>query len=129
MQTGGLALVIAPPGRLSDGWRALLMTTPHIAEVRQAPDATSALDVAETREPDLILVDVDALGERGWSALAQIKDERPYCRSILLVCYARQQQEARAAGADEVLIKGFQADQLSAAIERLFDRGPEGCTQ
>jgi DNA-binding NarL/FixJ family response regulator len=80
MQTGGLALVIAPPGRLSDGWRALLMTTPHIAEVRQAPDATSALDVAETREPDLILVDVDALGERGWSALAQIKDERPYCR-------------------------------------------------
>ena len=127
METGALALIISPPGRLIDGWRALLLATPQIAEVRQVDGALPAIEAMEAFDPDLVLVDVEALGKQAWSVLAQIKRRRPRCCSILLVCYARQRQQALDAGADEVLVKGFSAGQLSAAVERLFTRGSQGC--
>jgi DNA-binding NarL/FixJ family response regulator len=122
-QTRWVALIVAPPGRLSDGWQALLLATPQIAEVRQVHDLSSALETAHTREPDLILFNGEPFGCRPWAEVRQIKEKWPHCCCVVLVCYARQRQEALATGADEVLIRGFAAVQLSTAVEQLFERG------
>ena len=118
--SGALALVVVPPGRLSDGWRALLLATPQIADVRQVDDASSVLERVEALGPDLVLLDTEPLGERAWAVLNQIKTQAPHCRCIALICSAQHQPDAQAAGADEVLIKGFPAGRLSAAVERLL---------
>lgn len=120
MTSGALALVVALPGRLSDGWRALLLATPQIADVRQVDDASSVLELVEALGPDLVLLDTEPLGERAWAVLNQIKTQAPQCRCIALISSILQQQDAQVAGADEVLIKGSPAGRLSAAVERLL---------
>jgi DNA-binding response OmpR family regulator len=125
MTRGRLAWVVAPPGRLNDGWRALLLATPQIADVRQVYDVFSVLGQAETPVPDLVLLDAEPLGERAWDVLNQLKVKCAQCCCIVLACSARQRQQALDAGADEALIKGFPAGRLSTVVERLLSR-PSG---
>jgi DNA-binding NarL/FixJ family response regulator len=125
MKSGALALVVAPPGRLSDGWQALLLATPQIAAVRRADCAPSAIGVAEDLAPDLVLLDTELCGEGIWDILNQIKVKCPHCRCIALVCNARRRREALVAGADDVLIKGSPGVQLPDAVEALLEQGPE----
>jgi DNA-binding NarL/FixJ family response regulator len=120
------ALIVAPPGRLSDGWRALLLATPQIQEVQQVHDLSSAFEMVDTLDPDLVLLDLEPFGCSVQAVVDQIKEKWPHCCCVVLVCYARQRQEAWTAGADAVLIKGFTAAQLSAAVEQLFQRGCRG---
>ena len=122
MQSGVVAWVVAPPGRLRDAWRALLLATPQIADVRQVASISPDLGELDAPGPDLVLLDVEALGETTWVLLEQIRAKVPHCRCIALVCSARQQREALEAGANVVLIKGFAAAQLSAAVEHLLSR-------
>jgi DNA-binding NarL/FixJ family response regulator len=68
-----------------------------------------------------VLYDAEPFGHRRWDVLSQIKAQWPKCRYIALICNARQRREALSAGADHVLIKGFPADQLSAAVGRLLE--------
>jgi DNA-binding response OmpR family regulator len=100
----------------------MLLATPQIADVRQVASISSDLGELEDPGPDLVLMDVEALGKTTWVLLEQIRAKAPHCRCIALVCSARQQQEALEAGANAVLIKGFAAAQLSAAVERLLTR-------
>jgi DNA-binding NarL/FixJ family response regulator len=125
MKDDTLALIVAPPGRLSDGWRALLMATPQIAEVQLACCTSSALETLETLDPDLVLYDAEPFGNKRWDVLSQIKAQWPRCRCITLVSSARQRREALAVGADHVLIKGFPADQLSVAVKHLLKNNSE----
>jgi DNA-binding response OmpR family regulator len=120
MQSGAMALIVARPDRLSDGWRALLLATPRIAGVRQAHDTASALKTVQALDPDLVLLDADAFGEMTWALLDQIKAKVLHCCCIALICSVHQRPKALAMGADAVLVKGFSAEQLSAAVERLL---------
>jgi DNA-binding response OmpR family regulator len=122
MRGGALALVVAPQGRLSDSWRALLLATPQIVHVQQVHGASSIPKSVEVLAPDLVLLDAESFGMRAWTVLNQIKETCAHCCCIVLICNARYRQQALDAGADEVLLKGFPADQLSAAIERLLSR-------
>jgi DNA-binding response OmpR family regulator len=69
-----------------------------------------------------VLLDAEPFGKSAWAVLDQIKEKCAGCCCIVLICSARQQRQALDAGADEVLFKGFAADQLSTAIERLLAR-------
>ncbi len=122
MRRSGKALVVARPGRLSDGWQALLLATPWIAEVRQAHDTSSALEALPNLGPDVVVLDTDAFGDVTWALLGQIKAEvfPSYC--IALIDSDRQRPKALALRADAVLVKGFSAEQLSAAVEGLLAR-------
>ena len=125
MTRGALAWIVAPPGRLSDGWRALLLATPQIADVRQVYDVSSALEATGPPVPDLVLLDAEALGARAWDVLDQLTVKCAPCCCVVLACSAQQRQQALDAGADEGLIKGFPADRLSTVVERLLS-GPCG---
>lgn len=122
MQSVAVAWVVAPPGRLREGWRALLLATPEIADVRQVDSPSSALGALEIPGPDLVLLDAEAFGETAWALPDRVRAKAPHCRCIVLVCSVHQRRRALAAGADAVLIKGFLAAELSAAVKRLLRR-------
>jgi DNA-binding response OmpR family regulator len=122
MQRVAVAWIVAPPGRLSDGWRTLLLAIPEITDVRQVDSTSSALRALETLGPDLVLLDAEAFVETVWALLGQVRAKAPDCRCIVLVCSVHQRQRALAAGADAVLVKGFTAAQLSAAVQHLLAR-------
>jgi len=114
------ALIVARPGRLRDGWRALLLATGQVEAVSLAAGGSTASDMARAFVPDLVLLDVDALDQEAWTLLAQIKVEQPRCRSIALVRDARQLEEPSSAGADAALVKGFPAATFFETVRRLL---------
>jgi DNA-binding NarL/FixJ family response regulator len=115
-----LALIVAHPGPVRDGLRALLTAIPRIASLREIDDAASALRAVEQHRPALILISVGSPGDEVWDLLPQIKARYPRTRSILLVDDVQQQQLAQAAGADGVFLKGAPASRLSATIKHLL---------
>jgi len=115
-----LALIVAHPGPVRDGLRALLTAIPQVASLKEVDDASSALRVIEEYSPALVLISVNATSDDVWNLLAQIKAKHPQTRSILLVDDVQQQQLAQATGADGVLLRGAPASRLSATIKSLL---------
>ena len=115
-----LALIVARPGPLRDSLQALINTIPQIEILAETADPSALLRMGANIQPDVVLLDADLPGEQVWSALRQIKAEWSQTRSIVLVEGSQQQQEAQAAGADVVLIKGYPAARLIATIEELL---------
>jgi len=124
IERGAAALVVAPPGRLRTGWRALLLATPQISEAWEVTATLSVQSEVVALDPDIVLVDADAFGETTWTLLDQIRERWPVCRNIVLVCSAQKRQEALGTGVDAVLVKGFRAAELSAVVDRLLSPWP-----
>jgi DNA-binding NarL/FixJ family response regulator len=120
MKTDALAIIVAPPGRLRDGWQALLAAIPQIGHVRAVDDAVSALNFVTTVSPDLVMLDAEALGDQAEALLAGIKEVRPQCHCIALICNISGERQARSAGADAILLKGFPAAKLFGTVDRLL---------
>jgi len=114
------ALVVARPGRLRDGWRALLLATGPIERVSLADDTSTAMCMAGTLNPKLVLVDVEAFGDEARTLFARIKAQQPACRCVALTRDTQRPEEARFAGADAALVKGFPAAGLFETIRRLL---------
>jgi len=112
------ALILAQPGPLRDGLRALVGTMPQIGTVNVAHDIQSALATDLGPSPALVLVDGDQ--DPVWLTVRRAKARWPQARTIVLVSSVQQQGEAEAAGADVVLLQGFQAGRLVAAIVKLL---------
>ncbi len=117
-------LIIAEPGRVRDGLQALLTAIPQMGRVEQAGDTSSALRTIRKQQPTLVLLDFSLIGDDLRTLLKRIKAESPQTQSLVLVDDAEQQQEAKASGADRVLIKGFTAEKLIETIGRLLP--PQG---
>jgi DNA-binding NarL/FixJ family response regulator len=92
---------------------------PQIEVVGTADDVSAAQGMAVERCPDLVLLDTNLPGEEALSAVRQLRLACPQARCIVLADNVEQQQEAAAAGADVVLLKGFPAAELIATIEEL----------
>ncbi len=120
MNDSVLALIVAHPGPVRDGLRALLTAIPRVASLSEIGDASLALRVVEACCPALVLISVASPGDTVWNLLAQIKAKYPRTHSILLADDVQQQQLAQAAGADGVLLEGDPASKLSATIKRLL---------
>ena len=123
MQIDGPALLVAVPGRLRDGWQALLKAMPQISDVQQADDLPSAWRTLDSQRFGLVILDAGSFGAGAWNLLREIKASKPQCRCIVLVCNSWQEQDAWLAGADEVLLRGFTVREMFAAVVRLFLEG------
>ena len=64
-----------------------------------------------------------------WAVLNQIRGACAHCCCIVFICSARYRQQALDAGGDEVLLKGFHAAELSAAVQRLLSGKNVRCRQ
>ena len=120
MDNSVLALIVAHPGPVRDGLRALLTAIPQVESLKEVDDASSALRIVEKHRPALVLMSADLSGDEVWNLLRQIKTEWPQTRSILLVNGVQQQRLAQAAGADGILFEGSPASKLSTTIKNLL---------
>jgi len=121
----GSVLIVARPGPLSDGLRAVLASIPR-AEVADdlVDEALSLLKAVRQHRPAIVLLDFDLLRRDGPESLQQIKALSPETRCIVLADSVHEQQAAKDAGVDATLLKGSLPATLIATIERLL---PQRC--
>ena len=114
-----LALLIAPPGRLREGLRAVLANCPDITLAEaEARNHAQTLALMKNLASALVVLDF-GLAEDILALLADIKHAWPATRSLVIVDHLRQLESARAAGADRVLWRGFETQELYAVIHAL----------
>jgi DNA-binding NarL/FixJ family response regulator len=93
------------------------MPTAHILDL--VDDSASISRAMTEYQPEVMVVDVNVLNGQDWELLRQLKARHALVRHIVLVDTFRQQAEARAAGADVVLVKGFGTAKLCEVIGKL----------
>ena len=110
--------VLIADDRLSsrNGLKALLATQPGIEIVGEAADGQVAIQFVEQCRPDVVLMDIRMPMIDGLAATRIIKDRWPEVKVIVLTMYSSHQAEARAAGADAFLVKGYASEVLLQAI-------------
>jgi DNA-binding NarL/FixJ family response regulator len=116
------ALIVARPGRMREGLRALLRTIPGIKIVEQVDRGSAALAMVTQERSTLVLLDSSLPSEEMWTAVKQIKAEWPQTQCIVVADTIRQQGMAHASGADGVLLKGFAAETLFTTIDEVLMR-------
>jgi DNA-binding NarL/FixJ family response regulator len=115
-----MALIVARPGPLRDSLKVFLLTLPQIEAVHFADDVASALQAVTEYDPALVLIDTNGFGGTIWAVLRCVKAESLRSRCLVLVDDGQQQEDAVAAGADVVLIKGCPATKLFETVEGLL---------
>lgn len=89
--------------------------------VLEAANSQELFQLLEKTQVELVLLDVFFPTENGLDMLAKLKQVRPHIK-VLLVTGMRQETilaEAQRLGADGVLYKPFDTDDLLSSIERL----------
>ena len=114
------ALLIDQPGPLRDGLQILLEAVSRIEKVHHANDIPSALAADMDPPFSLIFVVMNAQDNRLSTSLNQIKSKWPQARIVILVDDEKQCQRLQGTCCDLILIKGYAAANLIAAIERLL---------
>jgi DNA-binding NarL/FixJ family response regulator len=117
------ALIIARPGPLRDGLHALVNTLPQLESVNVVADIDSALRENFNPGPALLLLDGDGSEGEVLRAVRRTQARWPESRTIILVSSVEQQDHAEAAGADAVVLQGFQPGRLVAAVLELLPPG------
>ena len=112
--------VLARPGRIRDGLAALLRAVPRIGAVGYMAQELTEWESISDEKQALVLLDASLID----LTLCSYIKQGTHRKCIVLAENVLQQQRARAAGADEVLLAGFPAAQLFTAIEKLFDQAP-----
>lgn len=116
------ALIVARPGRMREGLRALLRTIPRIEIVKQVDRGSAALAMVTQERSTLVLLDSSLPSEELWTALKQIKAKWPQTQCIVVADTIGQHAVAQASGADGVLLKGFAAEALFMTIDDVLAR-------
>ncbi len=105
----------------ADSLAALLEVMGH--RVRVAHDGPRALEIARTRLPDLMLVDIGLPGMDGYEVAREVRRD-PQLRNVVLVAltgYGRDEdrEHALAAGFDRHLVKPVEPDTLESLVANL----------
>lgn len=90
--------------------------------VLQASDASTGLALARTRQPELILMDIQLPGRDGLSATRELRQDPhlQHIKVIALTAFAMtgDEDEARGAGCDDYITKPYRYRDLLEAVER-----------
>jgi DNA-binding NarL/FixJ family response regulator len=117
-----LIMIVVNASTLQDGLLALMTTIPRIGVVLVAEDQSSAMRMVDDHRPGLIVLDLDLFGKNTQALTARLSAQSPPGQTIALVDDSEQKEQAKAAGIDNVLLKGFSATEFIAAIEEVLRR-------
>lgn len=99
----------------------------HGFDIIEAAKGDVGLELAQTAEVDLILLDLILPGMLGLDILRQLRETRPTLPVIILT--AKGEERDRVAGlklgADDYVVKPFSIKELLARIEAVLRRSPE----
>jgi NarL family two-component system response regulator LiaR len=100
------------------GLMALLSVKPGIEVIGQAADGGEAVELAQSLEPDIILLDLLMPNKDGIEATREIKAEDPDARILIITSFAEDENVYRAikAGALGYLLKDSSPQELIQAI-------------
>lgn len=109
-------LIADDSARAREGLCALLTTWHAVEVVGEAANGQEAIDLIAERRPDIVLMDLQMPVMDGLQATRLIKDTWPQVIVVVLTMHAAQQAAARAAGADDFVIKGSAPQRLLRAL-------------
>ncbi|MDC0768286.1 response regulator transcription factor [Streptomyces sp. HD] len=118
-----IRVLLAGDQGMTHGALALLLgMEPDISVVAQVPAGDAIVDAALTHRPDVALLDIELPGMSGLDAAAELRDQAPDCRVLLLTTHARPGHLHRAmdAGAAGFLVKDAPVEELAASIRRVL---------
>ena len=104
--------------RYAAALRLLIEEQPELTVVALAYDGEETLDLADTLEPDAVVVDLHMPNMDGVTAIRKLREAHPHICLIALTGDESTDMHERAteAGADGVLVKG---QMLETLVERL----------
>ena len=111
-------LIVDDQALVRMGFRMLLDAEPGIEVVGEASDGRSALSLAASSAPDVILMDVRMPGLDGITATRQLVERTPGSRIIILTTFDLDEYafEGLRAGASGFLLKDTRPAELLAAV-------------
>jgi DNA-binding NarL/FixJ family response regulator len=109
-------LIADDSSRAREGLCALLTTSLGVEVVGQAANGQEAIDLVAERRPDVVLMDLQMPVMDGFKATRLIKKRWPEVTIIILTIHAAQQATARAAGADDFVVKGSAPQRLLSML-------------
>ncbi|KAF0222858.1 MAG: response [Rhodospirillaceae bacterium] len=97
---------------------AALLKAEDVAIIGEAEDGISAVDMAKSLKPDIVLMDLSMPGLDGVEATRRLKRAAPHIRVLILTIAncERRVAEALAAGADGYALKRLGHEELMTAI-------------
>ncbi len=102
----------------------ILSRTAHSMEVvGEAGDGASAVEMVETLNPDLLLLDVNLPDMDGFSVLEEVRHRRPAIKILMLTMYSGliYSRQALAKGANGYCTKDAHFGEIVAAIDAVLD--------
>jgi len=125
---GGCALlrvlIVDDHAVVRTGTRQVLETSGHITVVGEAESGATALAQIDVLEPDVVLVDVQLMGESGIDLARQLAATHPSVRVVILSAHDEEEfvRNAFDVGAAGYLLKTMPRDELIGAV-RAAGRG------
>lgn len=113
-------LLAEDQGMPRGGLALLLGMERDIEVVAQIGAGDQIVDAALLHRPDIALLDIELPGMNGLDAAAELRDQAPDCRVLILTAVGRPAylRRAMAAGAAGFLVKDGPVEELAAAIRR-----------
>ncbi|WP_128428927.1 response regulator transcription factor [Streptomyces cyaneus] len=115
-------LLAEDPGMTHGALALLLGMEPDIKVVAQVSAGDAIVDAALVHRPDVALLDIELPGLSGLDAAAELRDQVPDCRVLILTTFGRPGHLRRAmeAGAAGFLVKDGPVEELAVAIRRVL---------
>jgi NarL family two-component system response regulator LiaR len=119
-------LIVDDHAIVRQGLRAIIRVTADLELVGEADTGRTAVDLATTLRPDVVLMDLVMPELDGVTAIALIKRSQPAIRIIALTTFAEADLVLGAvqAGADGYLLKDVDVQELTGAIRMIHNGQP-----
>jgi two-component system, NarL family, invasion response regulator UvrY len=111
-------VIVVAPVWLKEALLILLKSAPGIQLVTSVVSVAELLEKPPKADPDLVLIDGKRELEQAFDQVSQVKARWPGAFCIILVDHIRQQGVLKAAGADQILVKGVSPQRLLSAIRQ-----------
>ena len=111
-------LIVDDHAIVREGQRALIETEPGMTVAGEARDGVEAVEMANSLQPDVILLDLQMPRKDGIESIKEIKTENPNAHILILTSFSEDEKifEAIKAGGMGYLLKDSSPQEILAAI-------------
>lgn len=105
------------------GLKVSLEKYPNLEIIAETASGKEAIELASTKKPDLIIMDIGLIELDGIEATKKIKEANPNIKVIMLTSHESEREiiASLASGADGYCLKDTAPDQLYTAIQSVYE--------